>query len=61
MESKKIIEFKDQESEYCSIQKSSKDGCVFFGRNYNRMHLSKEEVMKLLPILEKFLETGDIE
>lgn len=27
----------------------------------NRMHLSREQVKKLLPILQKFVDTGEIE
>jgi hypothetical protein len=71
-----IIKFQDKYGESCSIQKSSlaTDDCIWFGCDRNgifkdgdrtyessmRMHLNREKVKELLPILQKFVETGEI-
>jgi len=57
------IKFKDYNEQDCSLQKSSlaTDDCVWLGNdNLNRMHLTKAQVKKLLPHLQKFVESGDI-
>jgi hypothetical protein len=62
-------EFEDLYDSKCSIQESSlatKDAIWFgvhkpFDGNPNtRMHLTREMVKKLLPLLELFVETGSI-
>ena len=63
--------FEDEYQRNCSIQKSSLDtkNCIWFGVdsdaegnevNNGRMHLSQSQVKKLLPILNKFVETGEL-
>lgn len=56
-------DFLDHNGEGCSIQKSSlaTEDCIWLGmHNSMRMHLNKEQVKELLPILENFVKTGNI-
>jgi hypothetical protein len=67
-----IITFKDYYDAECSIQKSSlatKDaiwigindsGPKVLSSNSTRMHLTREQVDELLPILQNFVDTGEI-
>ena len=58
--------FTDLYGEKCSIQKSSlaTDDAIWLGIDKlsvsSRMHLNREQVAKLLPILQKFVETGEL-
>lgn len=60
-----LIEFTDRYDKECSLQKSSlaTEDAIWLGRDSKeaRMHLTQEMVAKLLPYLQKFVETGDIE
>ena len=58
----KIIEFQDLYAKNCSIQESSlaTDNAIWIGVNDNRMHLNKEQVIELIPILKKFADTGEL-
>jgi len=60
-----IIEFKDYNSQECSLQQSSLaiyvqpgTSAIWFGVGNERMHLSDKEVKKLLPHLQQWLEKG---
>jgi hypothetical protein len=56
-------EFTDYYSELCTIQKSSiatKD-LIWLGRDGYRMHLTRDMVAELLPLLTRFVETGRLE
>jgi hypothetical protein len=65
-----ISEFTDRYGCKCSIQKSSlaTEDCIWLGVDvnikgkevYTRMHLTQKMVADLLPILQKFVETGDL-
>lgn len=58
-----LYEFTDLYGASCSIQKSSlatKDA-IWLGTGQTRMHLDKELVVKLIPVLLAFLETGEVE
>lgn len=67
--------FKDQYDANCSIQKSSlaTEDCIWLGvddepqRHHvtqewlgQRMHLTREMVAVLLPLLQRFVETGEL-
>jgi hypothetical protein len=68
-----FVGFTDSKGNKCSIQKSSiaTEDCIWFGLDEvevvpspngflnGRMHLSQEQVKALLPILRKFVKTGD--
>ena len=56
------IKFNDWYGHECSIQISSiaDDRCIWFGAHPARMHLSMDQVKELLPILQRFAETGEI-
>lgn len=58
----KKIEFNDLYNKKCSIQKSSiaSQEAIWFGIDGDRMHLSREDVKELLPILERFVKKGDL-
>lgn len=56
-------EFKDRYGEPCSIQKSSfaVDDAIWLGRDsLYRMHLTRDMVAALLPVLKLFVETGKL-
>jgi len=58
-----IAKFKDQKKQECCIQKSSTAGldCIWLGMvGTDRMHLSQKQVKKLIPLLQKFVDTGDL-
>ena len=57
-----LIEFTDDKGEKCSIQKSSLalKQAIWFGCDKFRMHLTRSEVKKLIPILQLFVDTGEI-
>ena len=46
----------------CSIQKSSSaaEDRIWLGVHDNRMHLSREHVEALLPLLQAFVDTGEL-
>lgn len=55
------FEFKDRYDETCTLQKSSlaSEDCIWFGSDgEHRMHLTKDMVKDLIPILQKFSDTG---
>ncbi len=71
-----LIKFQDRYDQPCSLQKSSiaTEDCIWLGVHDQidlntkeivgpgvRMHLSQEQVKELLPILQRFVDTGDIE
>jgi hypothetical protein len=66
----KFCLFKDYYGVECSIQQSSiaTDDCIWIGANEvrgevtgnNRMHLSREQIASLIPILQRFVDTGDL-
>ena len=71
-----IGEFKDKYRQPCSIQKSSiaTENCIWLGVHTEidlntgvekgpglRMHLTQDQVRALLPLLNKFVETGELE
>jgi hypothetical protein len=67
-------EFKDRYGEACSIQESSsaEEHCIWLGCEHEtihektgercgaRMHLTQELVAGLLPLLQHFVETGEL-
>lgn len=63
-------EFIDRYGNKCSLQKSSlaTEDCIwlgvhedFNGGDSSRMHLTRDNVAELLPYLQKFVETGELE
>jgi len=65
------IDFIDRYNAKCSIQDSSiaTEDCIWLGCNEGehadgsccaRMHLTQEHVRQLLPVLQRFLDTGTI-
>lgn len=71
----RLFEFKDNYGANCSLQKSSlaTEDCIWLGidddpkRHHvtgewlgQRMHLSRGQINKLLPILKKFVKTGEL-
>ena len=57
-----LFKFTDRYDKKCSLQKSSlaTEDCIWLGLQYERMHLSQDQVAMLLPMLEQFVKTGDI-
>jgi hypothetical protein len=68
-----IGKFTDQYGEICSIQKSSlgTENCIWLGCEHEtinrhgqpcgaRMHLTQQMVADLLPLLQHFVETGEL-
>lgn len=65
-----VGEFRDLYGDLCSIQKSCMDGgdtlvakdAIWLGRRGStRMHLDREMVKALLPLLKRFVKTGELE
>lgn len=58
----KLMQFKDLYGKECSIQESSlaTEYAIWVGVTEERMHLTQEQVKELLPILQKFADTGEI-
>jgi len=60
------IEFEDRNKNKYSLQKSSvaTEDCIWLGVDVpelgTRLHLSREDVKKLLPFLQKFVESGEL-
>lgn len=58
------IGFKDDNFGNCSLQKRSvvDNNCIWFGRNTvaGRMVLTQEQVAELIPLLQHFVDTGDL-
>ena len=56
------LEFEDLYENQCSLQESSlvTEYAIWFGINNNRMHLTQNQIEQLLPILERFVETGGL-
>ena len=57
-----IVTFRDHYDEPGSIQKSSLVGpdAIWIGKGNARLLLTQEQVSTLLPILEKFVDDGEI-
>ena len=70
-----LVTFKDRYDQPCSLQKSSiaTEDCIWFGIHEQidlytkevvgpgqRMHLSQDQVKELLPLLQRFIDTGEI-
>jgi hypothetical protein len=66
-------EFKDRYGEACSIQESSlaTESCIWLGCDHEtvdkqgapcgaRMHLTQELATELIPLLQHFVDTGDL-
>lgn len=55
-------DFQDHYGERCSIQESSlaTEFAIWLGRDEERMHLTQAEVAVLLPVLARFVETGEL-
>ena len=64
-------DFKDRNEQSCSIQESSlateyaiwlgcNEGTHHMGECMARMHLTQKQVQALLPLLEKFVESGGL-
>ena len=53
-------EFKDLYGENCSIQMSSRAGpeAIWLGVSEHRMHLDRQMVRDLIPVLQQFVDTG---
>jgi len=58
-----IVEFTDRYGNPCSLQGSSlaTEDAIWLGDNEARMHLTQETVAALLPLLEGFVNTGEIQ
>ena len=54
------VDFVDRYDKPCSIQESSlaTERAIWLGVDGQRMHLTREHVSALLPLLQRFLETG---
>jgi hypothetical protein len=57
-----LLTFYDAYGARCSLQQSSlaTDEAVWFGLDDYRMHLTRDMVAQLLPILQEYVETGEI-
>lgn len=60
-----LITFEDRYANPCNIQKSSlaTEEAIWFGfsgPDGDRMHLTQHQVARLLPILQKFVDTGEL-
>lgn len=58
-----VYEFLDRYDNECSLQKSSiaTEDCIWLGTDKGgRMHLTPAQVKEIIPILQKFVETGEI-
>lgn len=57
------MDFKDYYGSDCSLQKSSiiEPECVWLGAGKDRMHLTQDHVRRLLPYLQHFVDTGELE
>jgi hypothetical protein len=55
-------EFFDRYNAACSIQKSSlaTEDCIWLGADGNRMHLTRQMAADLIPLLQHFVDTGDL-
>ena len=58
-----LIEFLDLYGHASSLQQSSivEPPCVWFGTDTDRMHLTQEMVTVLLPYLQEFAKTGQLD
>lgn len=63
-----LVNFTDKYDQSCSLQKSSlaTEDCIWFGVDnaaitHPRMHLTQDMVKELLPYLQKFVETGELD
>ena len=57
-----ISKFMDRYDKECKIQKSylATEDCIWLGRQDVCMHLTQDMVKDLLPLLERFVETGEL-
>lgn len=57
-----IYRFKDLYNEPCRLQKSSlaTQKAIWFGVTENSIHLNQKQVEELIPILQKFVDTGEL-
>lgn len=55
-------EFKDRYGKDCSIQQSSiaTEDCIWLGVDNERMHLTPQMAADLIPLLQHFVETGEL-
>jgi hypothetical protein len=55
-------DFKDRYNADCSIQESSlaSEAAIWLGVHENRMHLTVDMVAALIPMLQHFVETGEL-
>lgn len=58
-----FIEFRDRYGAACMIEESSlaTEDAIWFGTIGDRMHLTQEQVLELLPTLQHFAATGKFE
>lgn len=58
-----IVNFTDLYGAECSLQKSSlaTEDAIWLGVDTARMHLTQEQVSELLPLLQKFVNTGELQ
>lgn len=58
-----VVEFTDSFNTKCSIQEASSasESRIWLGVENHRMLLSQEEVKSLMPILQSFVETGELD
>lgn len=54
--------FIDRNGHHCKLQKSSvaSEDAIWLGTEGEEMHLNKEHIVMLLPVLSKFVETGEL-
>ena len=57
-----IGRFKDRYDLPCDIQKSSlaTEDCIWLGPSESRMHLTPDMAAALIPLLQAFVETGEL-
>jgi hypothetical protein len=57
-----LYSFKDCYGDNCSLQKSSSanEDRIWLGVEDSRMHLSQQQVKKLIPLLTVFVNTGEL-
>lgn len=56
------IDFRDLYNETCSIQESSlaEQAAIWLGCDKDRMHLSQDLAIQLIPLLQKFVDDGTL-
>jgi hypothetical protein len=58
-----VTQFRDLYDIPCSLQEGSLAtvDTIWFGCDKARMHLNREQVKRLLPVLQRFVETGELQ